>query len=92
MEANKPLDFKNWIYTIDDKNLYKTLPPGRPVMPGNARRDAYINKWITSAHKMPGTNYKVYVQRKIVEYKGGKMGDPEGVFSNTRGYIHVSEI
>jgi hypothetical protein len=83
-------EYDKFMNTFDKKILYYTTPKkktgNKPL--GTPARDDYVQSWID-----PVSQNKTYTQLRA--YLSGKInrnvvGDPEGILSNKRGFIHTS--
>lgn len=85
-------EYNKFMNTFDKKILYYTTPKiktgNQPL--GTPARDAYVQSWINPvSQNKTYTQLRAYISEKI---RRGVIGDPEGILSNKRGFIHVSMV
>jgi hypothetical protein len=85
-------EYKNFINSIDAKGLYYDTPDDKKGRsPTSPDRPDYVARWIAPANRTKtATEYITSLKQRILKMKPTSRPDPQGIYSNNRGYIHNS--
>jgi len=85
-------EYKDFINSIVDTKMYYTTPSDKKGRsPTSPDRPDYVARWIDPSNmRFNGVEYKAYISQAISKFKPTSRPDPEGIYSNLRGYMHNS--
>jgi hypothetical protein len=92
LKDKKDPDYKDFIDSIDAKGLYYDTPSDKKGRsPSSPDRPDYVARWIDPANRnKTSTEYIASLNQRLSKLKPTSRPDPDGIYSNKRGFIHNS--
>ena len=88
-KANGDPLYDDFLNSLDRKGIYYDTPgkiPGRDI--NSPDRKSYVDSWTAPANRKK--SYKEFRDQLVKRVNNNIAGDPQGVYTNIRGYIHDS--